>query len=80
MVIDHVSCEDVVVVVGRVGEVSFQVLTPGEGGHLRGVAGATLGIPPKVEGQIRQYVRQVSSRHPSAWLKGSQERLKEQFL
>lgn len=67
VVIDHVCCKHVVVVERRVGEVSFQALTPGEGSHLRSVAGATLGVPQKVKGQIRQDVWQVSSCHPSTW-------------
>lgn len=69
VVINHIGCEHVVVVVGWVGEVSFECLTPGEGGHLRGVAGAAPCVPQEVEGQIRQDVREVSSRHPSTWSK-----------
>lgn len=65
MVVDHVSCEHVVVVVGRVGEVSVQVFTPGEGSDLRGVARAALGVSQKVEGQIRQDFWQVGGRNPS---------------
>lgn len=65
MVIDYVRCEHVVVVVGRVGKVSLQVLTPGEGSNLRGVAGAAFGVPQKVKGQIRQDFRQISSCYPS---------------
>lgn len=72
VMIDHISCEHVVVVVGWVGKVSFQVLTPDEGSHLRGVAGPALGVPQKVKGQIRQDVCQVSSCHPSTWKKSSQ--------
>lgn len=54
--IDHISCKQIVVAVGRVGKVSLQVLTPGESGYLRGVEGAALGVPQQVKGQIRQDV------------------------
>lgn len=53
VVIDYISSKDVVVVVGWGGEISLQVLTPSQGCHLRRVAGAALGVPQKVEGQIR---------------------------
>lgn len=53
VVIDYISCEHVVVVVGRVGKVSLKVLTPGKGSNLRGVAGAALGVSQEVKGQIR---------------------------
>ena len=67
VVIDHICCEHIVILVGRVGEVSFQVLTPGEGSHLGGVVSTALGILQKVKSQIRQDVWQVSSCHPGTW-------------
>lgn len=67
VVIDHISCKHIVVVVGWVGEVSLQGLTPRKSSHLRGVAAPALGVPQKVKGQIRQDVWQVSSCHPSTW-------------
>lgn len=70
VVIDDISCQHVVVVVGWGGKVSPQVLTPGKGSHLRGVEGPALGVPQKVKGQIGQDVRQVSSCHPSTWRRG----------
>ena len=67
VVIDDVCREHVVVVAGEMGKVPLQVLTPGEGRHLGGVAAAALGVSQKVKGQIRQDVRQVGGCHPSPW-------------
>lgn len=67
VVIDHIGCEHIVVVVGRMGEIPLQVLTPAEGSHLRGVAGPPLGVSQEVKGQIGQDVWEVSGCHPSPW-------------
>lgn len=64
VVINHVGRQHVVVVVRREGEVSLQVLTPGERCHLWGVARPALSVPHQVKGQIRQDIWQVGGCDP----------------
>lgn len=67
VVVDHVSCQHVVVVEGLMGEIALQILTPGEGSHRGGVATAPFGVSHEIKCEIRQYVWQISGRHPSPW-------------
>lgn len=75
VVINHVSRQDVVVMVRREGEVSLQVLAPGESCHLWGVARPALGIPQEVEGEIRQNVWQVGGCDPGTWTRDRENSL-----
>lgn len=65
VLVDHVGRQHVVIPAGAEGEVSLQVPTPGKGDHLRDVATAPPGVSRKVECQVWQDIRQVSSSHPS---------------